>query len=82
MGVTNLIAIALLRAQAAGLGIWKLAQKGSLRLSCQARLCPGGGGVRPGKKYKGRLLFNAGEKPYLALRLKKGDNVLKLAGIV
>ena len=34
------------------------------------------------EKYKGRLLFNAGEKPYLALRLKKGDNVLKLAGIV
>ena len=33
-------------------------------------------------KYKSRLLFSAGEKPYLALRLKKGDDVLKLAGIV
>ena len=28
------------------------------------------------------LLFSAGDKPYLSLRLKKGDDVLKLAGIV
>ena len=33
-------------------------------------------------KYKGRLLFSAGEKPHLALRLKKGDDVLKLAALV
>ena len=32
-------------------------------------------------KYKGRLLFSAGEKPHLALRLKKGDDVLKLAAL-
>ena len=28
-------------------------------------------------KYRGRLLFSAGEKPYLALRLKKGEDPLK-----
>lgn len=27
--------------------------------------------------YRGRLLFSAGEKPYLALRLKKGEDPLK-----
>ena len=34
------------------------------------------------EKYKGRLLFSAGDKPYLSLRLKKRGHVLKLAGIV
>ena len=34
------------------------------------------------EKYKGRLLFSAGEKPYLSLRLKKGDDVLKLTNLV
>ena len=34
-------------------------------------------------KYHGRLLFSAGEKPHLALRLRKGDsNLLKLAETV
>ena len=32
-----------------------------------------------GEKYKGRLLFSAGEKPYLSLKLKKGENVLRAA---
>ena len=72
VGVTNLIAIALLRAQAAGLG-HRAGPEGGLPppVPAQARLCPGGGGGGL-EKYKGRLLFNAGEKPYLALRLKKG----------
>ena len=81
--VTNLIAIALLRARAAALGMTELAQKeNSVRLSlpnpdfaCIAAVC----GL---EKYKGRLLFSAGEKPYLSLRLKKGEDVLKLTGIV
>ena len=30
-------------------------------------------------KYKGRLLFAAGEKPYLSLRLKKGEDALRAA---
>jgi transcription-repair coupling factor (superfamily II helicase) len=82
-GVTNLIAIALLRSRAAALGITELAQKeGSVRLSLPnpdfARIAA----VCGLEKYKGRLLFSAGEKPYLSLRLKKGENVLKLTGIV
>ena len=32
-----------------------------------------------GEKYKGRLLFSAGEKPYLSLRLKKGEDALRAA---
>ena len=32
-----------------------------------------------GERYKGRLLFSAGEKPYLSLRLKKGEDALRAA---
>jgi len=81
--VANLITIALLRAKAALCGVTELVQKESLlRFSLPkpdfqvvALLCSM-------EKYKQRLLFAAGEKPHLALRLKKGDDVLKLAGIV
>ena len=31
------------------------------------------------EQYKNRLLFSAGEKPYLALRLRKGDDTLRCA---
>ena len=30
-------------------------------------------------KYRSRLLFSAGEKPYLSLRLKKGEDALRAA---
>ena len=81
--VANLITIALLRAKAAPCGVTEMVQKESLlRFSLPkpdfqvvALLCSM-------EKYKQRLLFAAGEKPHLALRLKKGDDVLKLAGIV
>ena len=81
--MSNLVAIALLRATAAKLGISEIAQKESLlKFSLPqpdfqkiANLC----GL---EKYKRRLLFSAGDKPHLALRLKKGDDVLKLAAIV
>lgn len=81
--VTNLIAIALLRARAAALGMTELAQKeNSVRFSLPkpdfARVAATCGL----EKYKGRLLFSAGEKPYLSLRLKKGDDVLKLTNFV
>ncbi len=81
--VTNLIAIALLRARAAALGMTELAQKeNSVRFSLPkpdfARVAATCGL----EKYKGRLLFSAGEKPYLSLRLKKGDDVLKLINLV
>ncbi|MCI8415311.1 MAG: transcription-repair coupling factor [Ruminiclostridium sp.] len=81
--VGNLITIALLRAKASRCGITELAQGESLlRFSTPepdfqvvAQLCSM-------EKYAQRLLFSAGDKPHLALRLKKGDDVLKLAGIV
>ena len=83
VGVTNLITIALLRAKAAALGIPEVAQKeSSLRLALPQPDFAQVAAVCGLPKYKGRLLFSAGEKPYLALRLKKGDDVLKLAGIV
>lgn len=83
VGVANLIAIALLRARAASLGITELVQKeGSLRFSLPQPDFAKVAAVCGLEKYKGRLLFSAGDKPYLSLRLKKGDDVLKLAGIV
>lgn len=83
VGVTNLVAIALLRSRAAALGIPELAQKeSSLRLSLPHPDFAQVAAVCGLEKYRRRLLFNAGDKPYLALRLKKGEDVLKLAGIL
>ena len=78
--VNNLISVALLRAAAAACGISEIAQKGERLLFVLSRvdfqkvsaLCGG-------QTYRGRLLFSAGEKPHLALRLKKGEDPLKLA---
>ena len=78
--VNNLISVALLRAEAAQAGITDIDQKnGALLLAIPefdlrpvSQLCGGG-------KYKGRLLFSAGEKPYLSLRLKKGEDALRAA---
>ncbi len=81
--VMNLITIALLRARAASLGIPELTQKETtLRFSLPQPDFAQVAAVCGLEKYKSRLLFSAGEKPYLSLRLKKGDDVLKLAGIV
>ena len=71
------------RERAAALGITELVQKeGSLRFSLPQPDFAKVAAVCGLEKYKGRLLFSAGDKPYLSLRLKKGDDVLKLAGIV
>ena len=77
--VNNLISVALLRAHAADNGISEISQKGTnlnfyldgFDLQRVSALCAM-------EKYKSRLLFSAGEKPYLALRLKKGEDALKL----
>ncbi len=77
--VNNLISVALLRGSAARCGISEISQKGmALNFALEAfdlerisLLC---GSAR----YKGRLLFSAGEKPYLSLKVKKGEDVLKL----
>ncbi|UQT49522.1 hypothetical protein M5E87_06830 [Flavonifractor plautii] len=71
--VNNLISVALLRADAARNGISQIDQKGAnlnfyldqFDLQRVSALC----GL---EKYRSRLLFSAGERPYLALRLKKG----------
>ncbi len=77
--VNNLISVALLRADAARSGIAEISQKGmslnfylaGFNLQRVSALCGQ-------EKYRSRLLFSAGERPYLALRLKKGEDVLKL----
>lgn len=64
VGVANLIAIALLRARAAALGITELVQKeGSLRFSLPQPDFAKVAAVCGLEKYKGRLLFSAGDKP-------------------
>ena len=76
--VNNLISVALLRADAARNGISQIDQKGAnlnfyldqFDLQRVSVLC----GL---EKYRSRLLFSAGERPYLALRLKKGEDALK-----
>ena len=76
--VNNLISVALLRADAARNGISQIDQKGAnlnfyldqFDLQRVRALC----GL---EKYRSRLLFSAGERPYLALRLKKGEDALK-----
>ena len=76
--VNNLISVALLRAAAAANGISQIDQKGTnlnfyldgFDLQRVSALC----GL---DKYRARLLFSAGEKPYLSLRLKKGEDALK-----
>lgn len=78
-GVNNLISVALMRSDAARCGISEIAQKGmnlnfmlsSFELERVSRLCAQ-------EKYRSKLLFSAGEKPYLSLRLKKGEDALKL----
>ena len=78
--VNNLISVALLRADAARADITDIDQKnGALLLTIPkfdlrqvSQLCGG-------DKYKGRLLFSAGNKPYLSLRLKKGEDPLRAA---
>ncbi|MEG1858615.1 MAG: TRCF domain-containing protein, partial [Pseudoflavonifractor sp.] len=77
--VNNLIAVALMRADAARCGISEIVQKGSslnfmlkgFELQRVSKLCGA-------EKYRSKLLFSAGEKPYLSLRLKKGEDALKL----
>ena len=82
-GVSNLVKVALLRSAAARCGITEISRKETLLLFSLPKpdfqavsvLCSL-------EKYRRRLLFSAGEKPHLALRLKSGDDLLKLADYV
>jgi len=81
--VNDLIAVALLRSDAARCGVTDLTQKGtnlvfalsSFDLRQVSTLCASA-------RWKGRVLFSAGEKPALTLRLKKGEDPLKLARLL
>ena len=76
--VNNLIAVALMRADAARNGILEINQKGTnlhfylsdFRLERISTLCAE-------RKYQGRLVVVPGERPCIALRLKKGEDALK-----
>jgi len=78
--VNNLISVALLRADAANADITDIDQKnGCLLLTIPKFDLRQVSDLCGGDKYKGRLLFSAGDKPYLSLRLKKGEDALRAA---
>lgn len=78
--VNNLISVALLRAQAAKADITDIDQKnGALLLTIPKFDLRQVSALCSGEKYKGRLLFSAGEKPYLSLKLKKNEDSLRAA---
>ncbi|MEG1999804.1 MAG: TRCF domain-containing protein, partial [Evtepia sp.] len=78
--VNNLISIALLRAQAAGCGITEISQKDTLvRFYVPATLFARISILCAEEKYHTRLIFSATQKSHLAFRLKKGDDVLRIA---
>ena len=76
--VNNLIAVALLRGRAASCGVVDISQKGAsiifslsrFKLEPIAALAGG---------YPGRLLFSPGDKPAFTLKLKKGEDPLRMA---
>ena len=67
-------------ADAAGAGITDIDQKnGALLLTIPKFDLRQVSALCGGEKYKGRLLFSAGDKPYLSLKLKKGEDALRAA---
>lgn len=78
--VNNLISVALLRAHAATRGVTEISQKGE-RLNFVLSAVDFGrvSSLCGSPAYRGRLLFSAGEKPYLALKIRKGEDALKLS---
>ena len=82
-GVMNLIAIALLRARAAASGIVELNQKGQtltvklgvFDFAAISSLCEEA-------SFKGRVFFAAGKTPAITVKLKSGEDALKLAQLL
>ena len=79
--VNNLISIALMRAAASECGIADISQKnGCLLFTIPKFDLRQVSALCGSEKYKGRLLFSAGEKPYLSLRIRnKTEDVLRLS---
>ena len=79
----NLIAIALLRARAAASGIVELNQKGQtltvklgvFDFAAISSLCEEA-------SFKGRVFFAAGKTPAITVKLKSGEDALKLAQLL
>ena len=79
-GVMNLIAIALLRARAAAAGITEITQKdGAILLSLATMDFAAISACCAEAQFKGRIFFSAGKVPMLSVKLKKGEDALKLA---
>ena len=77
--VNNLISVALLRSAASAVGIIDIAQKAGCLLFSVPKFNLAAVSALCGGKYKSRMLFAAGDKPYLSLRLRKGEDPLKSA---
>ena len=79
--VNNLISIALLRGQAAACAITEITQKAGAIVFTLERfeLEPIS---RLAGQYPGRMLFSPGDKPVLTLKLKKGEDPLRLTAQV
>ena len=79
-GVMNLLAIALLRARAAAAGITEITQKeGGVMLTLAVMDFPAISAVCAEPAFKSRIFFSAGKAPALTVRLRKGEDALKLA---
>ena len=78
-GVMNLVAVALLRAKAASVGVSKIEQKGeTVSVTLENFNFPAISAVCAEPAYKNRIFFAANaEKPTVSLKLKKGEDPLK-----
>jgi len=81
--VNNLISVALLRVTAAGCGITDISQKkDSIRLSIPSFDLRQISDLCGAEKYRGRLLFSPEARPYLSLRLRRGEDPLQASQAV
>ena len=79
-GVMNLIAIALLRARAAAAGITEITQReGSISFGLAAMDFAAISACCSEAAFKGRIFFSAGKTPVLSLKLRSGEDPLKLS---
>ena len=79
-GVMNLIAIALLRARAASSGIVEISQKGSaLSMSLGVFDFAAVSALCEEPAFKGRIFFVSGKIPAISVKLKPGEDALKLS---
>lgn len=79
--VEGLVSVALARSLAASQGIYEISQKGdSLLLYMRALDLESGSAIAA--RLKGRVMLNAGQKPYLQVKMAKGQSPLDCLGEV